>query len=163
MNNQDFSTTIIVDQTAKEVFDAINNVRGWWSEDIEGPTTEQGDVFLYHYRDVHLSKIKLEQVVPEEKVVWHILDNRFNFIDDQAEWKDTKVIFEISHNEGKTTLRFTHQGLTPAYECFEICNDAWTNYIRKSLYELITKGKGQPNPKEGGFNASLLEKWKIAE
>jgi hypothetical protein len=32
MKNQHFSTTILLDQTPKEVFDAVTNVRGWWSE-----------------------------------------------------------------------------------------------------------------------------------
>jgi hypothetical protein len=45
MKNPDFTTTISVDQTPKEVFDAINNVRGWWSEEIEGGTDKIGDEF----------------------------------------------------------------------------------------------------------------------
>jgi len=49
----------------------------------------------------------------------------------------------------------------PAYECYKICFDAWTNYIQNSLRNLITTGKGQPNPKEGGFNDALLKKWEI--
>jgi predicted dithiol-disulfide oxidoreductase (DUF899 family) len=38
MNTKDFTTTILVDKTPQEAFNAINNVRGWWSEEIEGST-----------------------------------------------------------------------------------------------------------------------------
>jgi hypothetical protein len=30
----------MVDQTPEEVFNAINNPRGWWSEEIEGNTNK---------------------------------------------------------------------------------------------------------------------------
>jgi hypothetical protein len=86
--------------------------------------------------------MKLIEVVPDKKVVWHVLDNYFKFTKDKSEWKDTKIIFEISRQDNKTQIRFTHQGLVPDYECFEICRDAWTNYIQNSLRSLITTGIG---------------------
>ena len=77
MTTKDFTTTIIVDQTSKEVFNAINNVRGWWSEEIEGHTEMLDDVFKYHFEDIHRCQIKLIEVVPYKKVVWLVMDNYF--------------------------------------------------------------------------------------
>ena len=145
MTTKDFTTTILVDKTSKEVFDAINNVRGWWSEEIDGSTDKLNSEFDYHYEDVHRCKIKIIELVPNKKVVWSVLDNYFKFTKDKSEWKGTKIIFEIAEKDNKTEMRFTHQGLVPAYECYEICRDAWTGYIQKSLRNLITAGKGQPN------------------
>jgi len=149
MNTPDFTTTLLVDQSPKEAFNAITNVRGWWSENIEGGTARLNDVFEYRYEDVHYCKVKLIEVVPDKKVVWSVLDNHFNFTKDTSEWKGTKVIFEISQKDKKTQIRFTHQGLVPEYECFDVCREGWGNYINLSLRNLIVAGKGQPNPKEG--------------
>lgn len=147
MATSDFTTTILVDQTPREVFDAITNVRGWWSEEIEGNTEKVNDEFKYHYEDVHRCEMKLIEVVPNEKIVWLIKDNYFKFTKDKSEWTGTKISFDIFENDNKTQLRFTHIGLIPEYECFEICSNAWTQYIQQSLYSLISTGKGMPNAK----------------
>lgn len=162
MKNQNFITTITVDQTPKEAFNAIKNFRAWWSEEIEGSTDKLNEVFFYHYKDVHLCKLKLIEMVPETKLVYQVLDNQFSFIEDKSEWIDTKLIFIISSEGDKTKIQFTHEGLVPDYECYNVCFDAWTTYIQKSLYNLITTGKGEPNPLEGeGIGAQLTEKWKL--
>jgi hypothetical protein len=148
MSASDFTTTLLVDQNPREVFRAVNNVRGWWSEEIEGDTEKLNDEFNYHFEDIHQCKMKLIEVVPDKKVVWLVLENYFKFTKDKTEWNGTKVIFEISQKDNKTVLRMTHQGLVPAYECFEICRDAWTSYIQNSLRDLIVTGKGQPNGKD---------------
>ena len=147
MATSDFTTTLVVDQTPEEAFNAITNVRGWWSEEIEGGTSKLNDEFDYHYEDVHRCKMKLTEVIPDKKVVWSVLDNYFKFTKDKSEWIGTKIIFEIFKKDDKTHIQFTHQGLVPEYECFEICRDAWTTYIQKSLRSLIENGKGQPNGK----------------
>jgi uncharacterized protein YndB with AHSA1/START domain len=148
MSAQDFTTTLIVDQSPEEVFNAATNVRGWWSEQIDGNTAKLNDEFDYHYEDVHRCKVKLIEVIPNEKIVWLVEKNYFKFTEDETEWAGTKPTFEISEKDGKTALRFTHVGLVPDYECFDICRDSWTNYIQNSLKKLITTGKGQPNGKD---------------
>jgi hypothetical protein len=142
---ESYATGFRVDQSPAEVFEAVTNVRGWWSQEIEGGTERLGDEFTYHYQDVHRCRIKLVEVVPNERVVWHVLDNYFNFTKDKAEWIDTMVRFEISPVGNKTELRFTHVGLVPDYECYDVCQDAWGAYISGSLRSLISIGKGQPN------------------
>jgi len=145
MASPDFSATILVNQSPKQVFDAINNVRGWWSEEIEGSTNKLNEEFKYHYRDIHRCQMKITEFVPNKKVVWLVQDNYFKFTKDKSEWKDTTIIFEITEKDNKTQLQFTHQGLVPQYECYEVCRGAWTTYIQKSLHSLVTTGKGQPN------------------
>ena len=145
---QNYTTTLTVDKTPKEVFASINNVRGWWSEEIEGRTDKLGAEFNYHYEDIHRCKLKITEFEPGKKVVWHVLDNYFDFTKDKSEWKNTDIVFEIAKKGNKTEVHFTHVGLVPAYECYSVCSDAWGSYIKSSLRNLITKGKGQPNEKK---------------
>ena len=148
MSSQNYTATISVDQSPKQAFEAIRNVREWWSEEIEGSTAKVGDEFKYHYRDLHSCTMKLGELVPNKRVAWLVTDNYFNFTKDETEWKGTKLIFDISREGDQTEIQFTHQGLVPAYECYSVCSDAWGTYIRGSLKSLIATGKGSPNPKE---------------
>jgi hypothetical protein len=150
MNNPDpnFTTTISVDQSPEEAFAAINNVRGWWSENIEGSTANLGDEWTYRYKDVHRCRMKVIEMATNKKVVWLVVDNNFNFTEDKTEWTNTKIVFEISTHGNKTEIRFAHEGLVPAYECFDVCSNAWGSYVNGSLRSLIATGKGRPNPKE---------------
>jgi len=163
MKTSNFTTTLLVDQTPEEVFNAIDNVRGWWSQEIDGDTDKLNAEFIYQYKDVHISKMKITEFVPGKKITWLVMENYFNFTNDKNEWKGNKIIFEIAQKGDKTELQFTQEGLVPAYECYDVCHDAWTNYIQKSLRSLITTGKGQPNPKgeDAEFNEELIKKWSL--
>jgi hypothetical protein len=159
MENKDFKTAVVTDQSPEKVFRAINNVRGWWSENIVGSTEELNDEFIYNYKDVHVCKMKIVESIPGKKVVWLVLENQFNFTKDKNEWKGNRIVFKISEKGGKTQLDFTQTGLVPEYECYDVCHDAWTSYIQGSLKNLIETGKGKPNTKENDLNKELIEKW----
>jgi Activator of Hsp90 ATPase homolog 1-like protein len=145
MSEQHYGTTFLVDQTPEEVFAAINNVRGWWSGDIDGNTDRLGAEFTYRYKELHRSTQKITELVAGQKVVWHVVDGTINFVKDKTEWIGTDIVFEIARKDGKTELRFTHAGLVPAFECYGDCSGAWDFYINDSLRSLITTGQGAPN------------------
>lgn len=161
MSNTDYLTaTMSVDKTPEEVFAAVVNVRGWWSENIIGNTAAVGDEFIFNddseyagetsrtKTGIRFCRFQLTEVVPGRRVVWHVVDSDLNFIDDRDEWTDTNVVFEISSTSNTTTLRLTHEGLTDAEsECFGACSKGWTFYVTTSLPQLINTGSGQPIPK----------------
>ena len=148
MAGQDYTITILVDKSPKEVFESVNDVRGWWSGEITGKTDRLGSVWEYRYKDMHRSKQRITEFVPDKRVVWHVVDSYLSFIKDKGEWNGTDIVFDITKKGNKTELRFTHVGLAPKIECYGACTDAWSFYIKTSLRNLIMKGKGQPNPKE---------------
>lgn len=159
MENKNYTSDITVDKDANTAFRAIQDFRAWWSEEIEGATDKVGETFFYHYKDVHLCKVKLVEEIQDKKLVYLVTDNEFSFVSDKTEWVNTKLIFELEPSEGKTKIVFTHEGLVPECECYEVCEDAWTSYIQGSLKNLIETGTGNPNAREGGLNAELVEKW----
>lgn len=147
MTTTDFTITLLVNETPEEAFNAINNVRGWWSETIEGNTNKLHDEFIYRHKDVHYSKQRLIEVIPNKKVVWLVTDSHLSFIKKENEWNNTKISFEISIQGKKTQMRFIHIGLSSQFECFDACSNAWSYYLN-SLLNLITTGEGQPDKKE---------------
>jgi hypothetical protein len=159
MKDKNYTSIIAVNKDTETSFKAIKNFRAWWSEEIEGNTDKLDETFFYHYKDVHVCKLKLIEEIPNKKLVYLVIDNAFNFTKDKTEWINTKLIFDILKEGEHSKITFTHEGLIPQYECYEVCNDAWTGYIQGSLKKLIETGTGKPNGKEGGLNAELVKKW----
>ena len=147
MKTKDFTTSILVDQTPQQAFDAINDVRGWWSGEIEGRTDVLGAEFTYRYKTIHRTTQKITELVPGKKVVWHITASHLSSFRDKSEWGGTDVVFEIAKKGDKTEVRFTHVGLVPTIECYGDCSGAWGFFVNERLRDRITTGKGQPSAK----------------
>ena len=144
MKKKDFTTTIKVNASMHDAFEAINKVTKWWTKNLEGSSKKLDDEFTVRFGDVHYSKQKLVEVIPDKKVVWLVTDSKLNFVKVKDEWTDTKISFEIFREDNKTYVRFTHIGLIPQIECYGDCSNAWSEYIEDSLLKLINRGKGKP-------------------
>jgi hypothetical protein len=151
-----YTTSFVVNQLPEAAFAAINNVREWWSESIEGRTDKIGAHFRHHLPDVHRCDIEVTDLIPGEKVVWTVVDNYFSFTKDKTEWKGSYLVFDIIRISGKTEVRFTHVGLVPEWECYGVCTNAWDGLINGSLRDLIHRGRGQPDPRHAGADDDPL-------
>ncbi len=138
----DFTFKLVTEQSTESVFNAIRDVRSWWSglhsEEFTGETKELNDEFSFRAGGgAHYSKQKLVEVIPNKKVVWEVTESELTFLEQKDEWVGTKIIFEIAEKDGKTELTFTHQGLTPEIECYDSCAPAWSMYLKEKLAPLI--------------------------
>jgi len=148
MSNENLTYSLLVDQSPAEVFAAVNNVRGWWSEVADGSSDKVGAKFDYYYQNMHRSTQTVTEWIPGKKVVWRVSNAFLKFVKDKTEWEGTEIVFDIARKGNKTELRFTHVGLLPTVECYGKCSGAWGFYVTESLLYLIVAGKGQPTTAE---------------
>jgi hypothetical protein len=144
MGSKNFTVAIEVEKSPQEVFKVITgDVSKWWGgKDLSGSSTNLNDEFVVHHHGAHYSKQKLIEVIPEKKVVWHVTEGTLRWLkNDKQEWTNTKMIFEIKAQNGKTILHFTHEGLVPEKECYHECQKGWTMVITDWLFNYITEGK----------------------
>jgi hypothetical protein len=145
----DLTHTFTVDATPQEAYEAIIDVRSWWgATNIVGSTDRVGAEWFYLVPDIHYSKQHTVQLVPGECVVWEFTDGYLDFIAEKSEWVGTTARFDIGSDGDQTRVTFTHDGLAPADECFDVCYDAWRHYICGSLRQRIETGHGTMRTRE---------------
>jgi Activator of Hsp90 ATPase homolog 1-like protein len=147
MEKQDYTASILVRATADKAFKSINEVAAWWTENIEGSSEKLNDVFIVHFGEAFVT-MKIVESVPDKRVVWNVTDCYLHWLADKEEWKNTRIVFDISAEGDSTRIQFTHVGLTPQAECYDSCVKGWDQYIKDSLAKLIKEGKGLPQRKQ---------------
>jgi len=144
MNQQHYCTSFTVQKTAREAFDCINRVSDWWTVNLEGESSALNDVFTAPFGKTSAT-MRLTEVVPDRKIVWHVVDCYLDFLRDKTEWKNTRIVWDISWGNEGTTVHMMHEGLAPELECYDNCVKGWDFYVKSSLYKLLTEGKGTPD------------------
>lgn len=134
MEKENFTYQIISSKTPESIFELLLNVDQWWSglyeETIKGKSHHLNDEFTFEAgQGMHYSKQKLVELVPNKKIVWLVTESKLTFLSDAGEWTNSKLLFDISKENNKTIVTFTHDGLTPQIECYDQCSSGWTGYL----------------------------------
>jgi hypothetical protein len=145
MRNQDFNCSITANVAAEEAMEAVSKVAEWWAKDVTGVAEKLNDEFTVHFSGGSFVKFKITEFVPETRVVWAVTNCYLPWLNDKTEWTGTNVIFAISTENNLTAIHFTHQGLVPQVECYDMCVKGWTQYIAGSLLKLLTESVRQPS------------------
>jgi len=124
--SEDFESTLTVAASSEEVLAALRTaeaISSWWC-----PATgsaEQGGTLEMASRSG--STFLVLHVEPSEggRVVWSVLQAPLT-----PEWVGTRIVFEVEEDSTRAvTLRFRHQGLTAQCDCFDMCQEGWTNAL----------------------------------
>jgi len=142
MDNQHFTSSISTNISADEAIKKICNVPGWWGVTFSGNSEKQDDKFIVKMGGDSFFDFTVAELIPGKKVVWLVTDCNMPWYTDKKEWANNKMIFDLTENDGVTTLTFTHEGLTPQVECYNDCAPGWTHWIKTSLFSYFTTGEG---------------------
>jgi len=143
MNQQHYNGRITAAITARQAFNGINNVQAWWAQNLEGSSQNINDTFITRFGET-FGEMKVTEMVPGKKIVWHVVDCYLGLLKNKKEWKGTNIVFDIEEKNGSTEISMTHVGLLPALECYEDCTKGWDFFIKESLLQFLTKDAGQP-------------------
>jgi uncharacterized protein YndB with AHSA1/START domain len=141
-DKKNFTATIELEKSSRDVFKAITtDVSKWWGgKDFKGSSTKLNDEFTIIHEDIHYSKQKLIEVIPNKKIVWLVTESKLNWLEkDKYEWTNTKMIFQIIPNGGITSVKFIHEGLVPEKECYSRCEQGWNMVIKERLFNCVIK------------------------
>lgn len=142
-----YQRQILLSAPPAAVYQALSTsggLRSWWTQTCDVATTIGGKTtfrFGEHYKVMQIASL-----VPEREVRWHCVEARINIdaFKRKDEWVGTDIVFQLTPQPGgKTLLDFEHVGLTPAFECFVVCERGWNLYLG-SLQSLVETGQGTP-------------------
>jgi uncharacterized protein YndB with AHSA1/START domain len=132
-----------IDAAQEYIFKAISTIEGlsnWWTVQTAGDTAVGGEI-QFDFGDFTGPKMKVIASVPNSKVVWECIDSPHG-------WIGNTFTFLLDENDGKTRVRFSHDGFPEQDDFFAICNFSWGRYLQ-SLRQYCQTGKGEAFGSDG--------------
>lgn len=126
-----------IDAPREKVYQALTTLDGlsnWWTVQTSGET-KLGGIIEFGFGSQMTTTMKVIALIPGELVRWECVGG-FN------DWLKTIVSFQLSENEGKTLVRFTHDKWKKTNDFYAACSFSWGRYL-ESLRQLCQTGTGQ--------------------
>ncbi|MEW8496558.1 MAG: SRPBCC domain-containing protein [Candidatus Thiodiazotropha taylori] len=143
----DYRSSIICPVSPSQAYRAIAEEMDQWWTPMSAPFLKTGDraktdfggdsYWVFEARSLDDAKL-----IELDCVESHMVSDA---LDDPEEWRGTRLIFEFNEDKAGTEIRFTHLGLTPQFDCYEICKNGWDHYILTSLKNYLDGLGGMPN------------------
>jgi uncharacterized protein YndB with AHSA1/START domain len=126
-----------------KVFAAFADAAGvaqWWTDDVRGDGGKGGKLAFYFGGDEAAATMRVTELVPDERVVWEVLDG-------PAEWVGTTIAFDVYPGPGEqeTVVKFTHAGWREPVEFMHHCSTRWAQFLL-GLKDGAETGAWRPYP-----------------
>jgi uncharacterized protein YndB with AHSA1/START domain len=122
---QDFEWTRTLDAPAEAVWAALRTpdaISSWWCA-TTGSADVGGGLVMASRSGSTMLDVRVEQA-EARRVVWSVEGAPLT-----PEWVGTTLVFEVTEAGDSATLHFRHSGLTAQCECFDMCQEGWTNAL----------------------------------
>jgi len=144
VSDDSFTESIKTSASPSDIISKIGDVSKWWAKDFQGASKNVGDSFVVKFSAGDTFTIKVSEIVPDQKVVWDVIDAYQGWVKEPREWVGTKIEWDITNENGISEIKFTHVGLVSRLECFGTCSKAWDYLMQKSFAALLNTGEGLP-------------------
>lgn len=121
----------------QKIFQELSTTSGlshWWTVSTSGESN-LGGVIDFRFGEHPGPKMKVTELKQNEKVVWECVEG-------PSDWVGTHISFALDENEGKTRIRFEHNGWKETGDHFAACSFSWARYL-ESLRQFCQTGKGE--------------------
>lgn len=132
-----------IDAKRNDVFKSISTIEGlmkWWTTETRGRSSP-GEVIHFRFGKAGGPDMKVIDFKPGESIEWDCVASPHG-------WTGHTFTFELDDNDGKTRVRFTHDGWAENDDFYAICTFSWARYM-ESLRQLCQTGKGEAFGSEG--------------
>ncbi|GIQ69064.1 SRPBCC domain-containing protein [Xylanibacillus composti] len=123
---------------AAEAYQALTTAKGLsevWTRELI--VHEQvGAVNEFHFGDDDLTKMRIVELIPSQKVEWLCTES-------DPEWIGTTISFELKEKNGTTALTLRHKNWKEVTNFYRFCNYNWAMFLF-SLKSYCEDGRGLP-------------------
>jgi len=111
-------------QTVYEAITTQKGIRSWWTRDsVVQPRVGSVAELGFNNRAL-LLRLRIDELRPQKRVMWYCLG-------DDEEWKDTRLMWDISEKDGATTLHLLHAYWRSPGSTFAKSNSRWGELMHR--------------------------------
>ena len=152
MKERHYHRSISANISPGEAFERIARISDWWTAGVRGNLRNLGDAFTVLFGETFVD-FEIVEVVPDKRIVWLVTDCNLHRMKNKTEWKDTRIVWDVTPDNRATRIDMTHVGLVPGVECYNVCEAGWNFYVGESLLKLLNEGKGLPDGRRSTHRA----------